>query len=77
MIADSQIVGLSLRITIPPGRDAPVGGSRSYHSEVESSMIVYDATLQPDQGSLIDHRQATYVPTNFSGSRRVAGSFVF
>ena len=35
MIADSQIARLSLRIRIPPGRDAPVGGSRSYHSELD------------------------------------------
>jgi hypothetical protein len=30
------------------------------HSEVESSAIVNDATVQPHQVSVIDNRQATY-----------------
>jgi hypothetical protein len=35
--------------------------------EVESSMIVYEPTLQSHQVSLVDNRQATVMPVNFSG----------
>ena len=46
MIADSQIARLSLRIGIPSGPDAPVGGSRSYHSEVRSSAILDEVAFR-------------------------------
>ena len=69
MIADSQIARLSLRIRTPPGRDAPVGGRRSYHSEVTSSAILDEVAFRLHWKFVNDDRDGRAL-TIYSGRAR-------